>query len=95
MWSFLLACSSGLKALGRRVQQAFALALFALALNGPALAAPFAYITNFNSGDVSVIDTATKAVVATVPVGSIPFGVAVTPNGAFVYVVNEGTATFQ
>ena len=32
----------------------------------------FAYITNFNSNSVSVIDTATNTVVAPVPVGSVP-----------------------
>jgi uncharacterized repeat protein (TIGR01451 family) len=35
-----------------------------------------------------VINTATNAVVTTIPVGSSPFGVAVTPDGAFVYVAN-------
>jgi YVTN family beta-propeller protein len=54
-----------------------------------------AYVTNF--GDpipipgttVSVIDTTTNAVVATIPgVGPGPLGVAVTPDGAHVYVVN-------
>src|ERR1700687_2458042 len=38
-----------------------------------------AYITNNTSANVSVIDTATAAVIATVPVGSRPFGVAVSP----------------
>ena len=33
-------------------------------------AAPFAYITNQRSGTVSVIDTATNVITATVPVGS-------------------------
>jgi YVTN family beta-propeller protein len=47
---------------------------------------PFAYVTNSGSGTVSVIATATNAVVATVPVGAAPFGVAITPNGAFAYV---------
>ena len=40
-------------------------------------AAPFAYITNTDSDNVSVIDMATNTVVATVPVGDGPFGVAV------------------
>ena len=35
---------------------------------------------------VSVIDTATNTVTATVPVGSYPIGVAVTPDGTKVYV---------
>ena len=32
-----------------------------------------AYVTNSDSGDVSVIDTATNMVVATIPVGTLPF----------------------
>ena len=35
---------------------------------------------------VSVIDTATNTIVATIPVGSAPLEVAITPNGAFGYV---------
>jgi len=38
---------------------------------------------------VSVIDTATNTVVATVAVGTNPIGVAITPNGSFAYVANE------
>jgi len=53
-----------------------------------AQAAPFAYITNGASETVSVIDTATNTVVATVGVGSGPIGVAVNPNGTRVYVAN-------
>src|SRR5262245_46069854 len=49
-----------------------------------AQAEPFAYITNLVSANVSVIDTASNTVVATVPVGANPQGVAVTPDGAFV-----------
>ena len=37
---------------------------------------------------VSVIDTATNTVVATIPVGNFPLGVAVTPDGTKVYVAN-------
>src|SRR2546427_1836784 len=49
---------------------------------------PLAYITNINDGTVSVIDTASNTVTATVSVGSFPNGVAVTPDGARVYVAN-------
>jgi YVTN family beta-propeller protein len=53
-----------------------------------------AYITNFDAtGTVSVINTATNKVTATIPVGSYPFGVAVSPNGARVYVANNGSET--
>ena len=54
----------------------------------PALAAPFAYVSNFGADTVSVIDTATNRVVATVPVGHLPYGVAAHPAGTFVYVAN-------
>jgi YVTN family beta-propeller protein len=54
----------------------------------PAEAAPFAYVANDGSGTVSVIDTATNTVVATVPVRNNPTGVAVTPDGAHAYVAN-------
>ena len=47
-----------------------------------------AYITNLASANVSVIDTATNTVIATIPVGIGPRGVAVTPDGSKVYVTN-------
>jgi YVTN family beta-propeller protein len=50
-------------------------------------AAPFAYVANLGGG-VSVIDTATNTVAATVQVGIGSQGVAITPNGAFAYVAN-------
>ncbi|MCX9026096.1 MAG: PGF-pre-PGF domain-containing protein [Candidatus Methanoperedens sp.] len=64
-----------------------------LLLAGGAGAAPFAYITNGGSSNVSVIDTATNTVVASVPVGSLPGGVAVNPAGTLVYVANRGSGT--
>ena len=51
-------------------------------------ASQFAYITNAQSNSVSVIDTATNKVTATIPVGSNPLGVAINPNGTKVYVGN-------
>ena len=60
--------------------------MFSAAL--PAHAEPFAYVTNFTSRDVSVIDTDSNTVVDTVAVGSGPRGVAITPDGAFAYVTN-------
>jgi len=70
------------------------MALFAIMLvmglelmASPAEGAPFAYVTNHDSRTVSVIDTATNTVVATVPVGlGFPNGVAVTPDGKHAYV---------
>ena len=57
----------------------------------PVLAAPFAYITNEVSNDVSVIDLATNTVSATIPVGTTPKGVAVNPACTKVYVANYGS----
>ena len=42
-------------------------------------------------GAISVVNTTTNAVVATVPVGAEPAGLAITPDGAFAYVTNSGT----
>lgn len=59
-------------------------------------AAPFAYVTNNGSypafsGTVSVIDTASNTVVGSpIPVGTLPYAVAVTPDGSHVYVGNQG-----
>jgi len=52
-------------------------------------ATPFAYITNMGSNTTSVIDIANNTVTATVPVGSGPEGVAVSPDGSKVYVANN------
>ena len=45
------------------------------------------------SNTVSVIATATNTVVKTIPVGSKPVGVAVTPDGTHAYVTNFGSNT--
>jgi len=63
-------------------------ALTVLILVGVAGASPFAYIANLESNTVSVIDTATDTVTATVNVGIEPSGAAVSPNGTRVYVTN-------
>lgn len=50
-------------------------------------------MTNENSNNVSVIDTTAipPAVIATLPVGMQPYGVAITPNGARACVANQGS----
>jgi YVTN family beta-propeller protein len=69
-------------------------AVLGLLLPAPAAhATPFAYITNNSSNNVSVIDTANNAVVATVAVGANPTGVAVHPAGTRVYVANQSSNT--
>ena len=47
-----------------------------------------AYVANAGDNTVSVINTATKTVVATIPVGDEPQGVAFAPDGATAYVTN-------
>jgi YVTN family beta-propeller protein len=51
------------------------------------------YLTNFCSSSVSVIDTASNTVVATVGVGVCPLGVAITPDGTRAYVTNQCSST--
>src|SRR5512145_74001 len=50
---------------------------------------PCAYITNFNSNSVSVIDTGNNTLKATIPVGTDPLGVAISPDGSRAYVTNS------
>jgi YVTN family beta-propeller protein len=54
-----------------------------------------AYITNVGSSTVSVIDTATNTVSATIPVGGLPNAVAVTPDGSKVYIANVNSRNVQ
>ena len=60
-----------------------------------AAAAPFAYITNQGSHDVSVIDLANQRVVATVPVGRSPAGVVAASATGRVYVSNPDSKTLS
>jgi YVTN family beta-propeller protein len=53
----------------------------------------FAYVANYDAGTVSVIDTATNTVVATIPVVASPAYMAITPDGAFAYVANTTSDT--
>jgi YVTN family beta-propeller protein len=74
--------------------RAFAAVAVVTALNAGVAQAQFrAYVTNLGSDDVSVIDTYTNTVLTTIPVGTNPAGVAVTPDGAFAYVANRGSGT--
>jgi YVTN family beta-propeller protein len=73
--------------LHRTIWQQLSIVLFLLLSMGVGLghataqAQTRAYLTNGNSATVSVIDTGTNAVVVTIPVGPIPFAVAITPDG--------------
>src|SRR5215510_2823499 len=65
------------------------LALFLVVVASAALAQTRGYVTNRDDNTVSVIDTATNTVIATIPVGARPTLLAVTPDAAFAYVANQ------
>jgi YVTN family beta-propeller protein len=48
-----------------------------------------AYVTNYNSGNIAVIDTGSKKVVRSVPTQASPVGVVVSPDGTKAYVANS------
>lgn len=52
-------------------------------------AAPFVYVANADSDNVTVIYAATDTVATTIPVGNEPRSAVVTCNGAYVYVAND------
>src|ERR1039457_7158469 len=51
------------------------------------------YVAELTGNQVAVVDTVSKTVIATIPVGLSPLCVAVTPNGQFAYVVNSGSSS--
>jgi len=78
----------------RRVARLLALASGVLAFATAATAAaPKAYVGNFKDSTVSVVDTASGVVVKTVPVAAGPHGMAVSPDGRFVWVAGEGSTS--
>ena len=56
---------------------------------GMAAAAPKVYVGNFKDNTVSVIDTSTGKVVATVPVAAGPHGMTITKDGKWVFVSGD------
>ena len=56
---------------------------------------PLAYITSSVNNSVSVINTVSNSIVATVPVGHRPFGISVNPDGSRVYVANNDDNTIS
>ena len=71
----------------------FILLLFLFTATITDLRAQHAYITNSLSGTVTVINVNTGAFVATIPVGALPSGVAVSSNGQRIYIANSGAAS--
>jgi YVTN family beta-propeller protein len=60
-----------------------------------AVAAPKAYVGNFADNTVSVIDTGTGTVVATIPVAQGPHGMAMSRDGRTVYVTGDGSSSLS
>jgi YVTN family beta-propeller protein len=93
MWEReMFKANDGGRALGTRgVATLFAiLAMGTGLLAMPSTAAAFLYVANTGANTVTVFDTATSppSLVATVPVGTNPAGVALSPDGKRVYVAN-------
>jgi len=57
----------------------------------PAAQGLIAYVTNEASEELSVIDTRTDSVIATIPVGTRPRGVRLTPDGKTIFVALSGS----
>ena len=79
----------------RRKLTGYFLILAALCFCGVAYTAPFAYITNLGSNDVSVIDLAQDHVVATIPVGKGPASIAVHAASQRAYVTARGKSLVE
>lgn len=63
-----------------------------LLISSMGFSAPKAYVANNGSPyGVSVIDTATNAVIKTITVGNNPRYIAITPDGTKAYVANENS----
>lgn len=66
-----------------------------LTIAGPPLAANSTYAADRLHGAdaVSVVDTATNQVFATVKVGTSPWAIAITPDGKYAYVINKAASS--
>jgi uncharacterized repeat protein (TIGR01451 family) len=62
-------------------------------VTGLVSATTYAYVPNSMDNNISVIDTATNKVIASVNVGDQPYGIAITPDGNKVYVANQVSNT--
>src|SRR5262245_57129304 len=57
----------------------------------PLMAQPFAYVTSQSADDVIVIDTETRQMTTTIPVGREPHAVALRQDGTRAFVSNRGS----
>lgn len=81
----------------RRLPLLLALSILALALAAaPALAAPKAYVLNYGTDSVAVLDTQTNQFIGPeIPVGEGPYNIAITPDGKKAYELNESEGTIS
>src|SRR5512146_2245439 len=84
--------------MSRKISSMFALAvagsMLAMAASS-AHAGPKAYVGNFTDNTVSVIDTSTGRVIATIPVAAGPHGMAISQDGSTVYVTGDGSSSLN
>jgi YVTN family beta-propeller protein len=73
------------------VAVSFLLSVFVVSAS--AAAQTHAYVANTNANVVTVIDTATNAVIDTIAVGSAPAHVAISKDGTRAYVTNSGSSS--
>ena len=77
-----------------RMMRVAAAVLAAFALDAAAFAAgPKAYVGNFKDSSVSVIDTGSRTVLATLPVTAGPDGIAITPDGGTAFVSGSSASS--
>jgi YVTN family beta-propeller protein len=56
---------------------------------------PRAYVANYISDNVSVVNTLDNSVITTLKAGKGPYGIAVNPKGTRIYVANAGRYLFR
>ena len=79
----------------RRIARLLVAAAPLILASGMAAAAPKAYVGNFADNTVSVLDTASDKIVATIPVAQGPHGMAMSRDGRAVYVTGDGSSSMS
>jgi YVTN family beta-propeller protein len=79
----------------RRIARLLVAAAPLILASGMAAAAPKAYVGNFADNTVSVLDTASDKIVATIPVAQGPHGMAMSRDGRTVFVTGDGSSSMS
>ena len=80
--------------IARRLLVALALGALSITAN-PAYTEPYAYVPNEGSGTISVIDTASDAVVGEIRTGGKPRGIALNPKTRLLYVSDSPSSSLK